>query len=232
MPPLLVVLFVTRRPEGEDHLPRDSGDRGGVPPRVAVVRGRLVHPIELPAEREGAARLLGALALPAWAYNEKSAPRQMGPKQGAEDVHRSMKMSSASESRARQDLGAALEAAGLRPSDYLDIDLKGKRQAFRELRNARDDVSLLDDADDLGEVGWILDSARLGGDGEPDVAMGWLWDPASKDHALAGFANSKLALRVHRARRARAGSWLPPRPRSSRLVRGRQPARTWGKRNA
>jgi hypothetical protein len=182
---LLVVLFLTRHQVGESDW---GGDHGGVPPRVAVVRDGLVHLIELPAEREGAARLLGALALPGWVHKEEVAPERTGPKRRADDIHRSMGLSSATESRARkQDLGPALQAAGLTPSDYIDIDLKGNRQAFRELRNACDDVSLLVDAEDLDEVRWILDTAQLGGDGEPDVAMGWLWDSAAKETVLARF---------------------------------------------
>lgn len=190
MPSTLLVLFLTRRKGGEGAVPGVIGSRVGVPPRVAVVRDGLVRPIELPVEREGAARLLGAVALPAWVHNEEFAPppQHMDLKRRAVDVHRSMDMSSATESRARkQDLGPALKAAGLRPSDYLDIDLKGNRKAFRELRNACDDISLLLDAEDLDEVRWILDTAQLGGDGEPDVAMGWLWDQASKEEVLKRF---------------------------------------------
>ena len=130
----------------------------------------------------------------------------MGSKRTANDIQRSMEMSSATESRARQhDLGPALEEAGLSPSDYLDIDLKGNRKALRELRNVRDDVSLLHDAEDLDEVRWILDTARLGGDGEPDVAMGWLWDPAAKDDVLARF--SELEDAAARSTTPRRSSW-------------------------
>jgi len=131
VPPTLLVLFLTRRNGGEGAVPGVIGSRVGVPPRVAVVRDGLVRPIELPVEREGAARLLGAVALPAWVHNEEFAPppEHMDLRRRAADVHRSMDMSSATESRARkQDLGPALKAAGLRPSDYLDIDLKGNRK--------------------------------------------------------------------------------------------------------
>jgi len=186
-PPLLIVLFLTRHQAGGGYPRRDRCDRD-VPPRVAVVRNDLIHSIELPAEREGAARLLGALALPGWVHRDEVALGLTGAKRRAEDVHRLMGLSSASESRARKkDLGPALEAAGLMPSDYLDIDLEGNRKAFRELRNARDDVSLLLDAEDLNEVRWILDTARLGGNGEPDVAMASLWDSAAKEHVLDRF---------------------------------------------
>lgn len=208
VPPTLLVLFLTRRNGGEGAIPGVIGGRVGVPPRVAVARDGLVTPIELPAEREGAARLLGAVALPAWVHNEEFAPppEHMDLRRRAVDVHRSMDMSSATESRARQqDLGPALEAAGLRPSDYLDIDLKGNRNAFRELRNTRDDISLLLDAEDLDDVRWILDTAQLGGNGEPDIAMGWLWDPASKDEVLKRFR--ELEAHAARSTSAPASGW-------------------------
>jgi len=225
-PPLLIVLFLTRHQAGDSHLPHRSA-RGDayVPPRVAVVRDGQIHPIELPAEREGAARLLGALALPAWAHDEKFAPppEHMDLKRRAKDVHRSMDMSSATESRARQqDLGPALEAAGLRPSDYLDIDLKGNRNALRELRNACDDVSLLLDADDPDDVRWILDTARLGGDGEPDIAMGWLWDPAAREEVLARFR--KLEARTARPGTAAVSGWQLAAPKRAVVARGQSAA--------
>ncbi len=216
---MLVVLFLTRRPKGDGCLARDSVDRDGVAPRVAVVRSGLVYPIELPAEREGAARLLGALALPAWVHNEEFAPEHMGRKRRADDIHRSMGLSSATESRARQqDLGPALEAAGLTPSDYLDVDLKGNRKAFRELRNACDDVSLLLDEENLDEVRWILDTARLGGDGEADVAMGWLWDPASKDDVLARFR--ELEGLAARSQSRPASGWQVAAPETAVVAEG------------
>lgn len=190
MPPLLVVLFLTRHRQGDVRPDGDGRHGNGVSPRVAVVRDDLIGPLVLPGGREGAARLIGALALPAWMHNPEFAPARehLGLRRTADDVLHSMRVSSPTESRARtRDLGPALEAAGLVPSDYLDIDLQGNRDAFRELRNVVDDVSLLLDAEDLDDVRWILSTANAGGPGEPDVAMNWLWDPAAKQDVLARF---------------------------------------------
>lgn len=185
-PPTLLVLFIARRRADERSGSAQRAVAAPPLPRLAVVRDGVIELIKLETER--AARLLGALALPAWALTDDQRPTDDGALRGTDDVLRLMSSSLATESRARtHDLGPTLARAGLEPSDYLDVDLSGKRDACRELRNACTDISLLRDATDLETVRWVLDTAAIEGSGDVDVAMDWLLTPDARAGVLTRF---------------------------------------------